>query len=224
MYFKDFSQIEPLAKTQNASLFVLPSGTDLSPFFKTAPRFVPQAEKSEISIDQIRALTALASLRYHKDHFFVLAPAEAMNLAAANAFLKTLETPHPYVHFVLFSFKPNLVLPTIRSRVAQFFLRSKVDLSQAPSGLSAQELALARTFISGSQAQRLALVNKIAKQKDKNLRAAQLLDHAIKLCYHAYFATANLRFLALLPGLMQAYDAISHTNANVRLQLLASML
>ncbi len=49
----------------------------------------------------------------------LLGPAEAMNRAAANALLKTLEEPGRDVHLLLVSSAPALVMPTIRSRCEQ---------------------------------------------------------------------------------------------------------
>jgi DNA polymerase-3 subunit delta' len=46
----------------------------------------------------------------------VFQEAEKMNLAAANAFLKTLEEPVPYMKFILVTSEIGRILPTIRSR------------------------------------------------------------------------------------------------------------
>jgi DNA polymerase-3 subunit delta' len=46
----------------------------------------------------------------------IIDPAEKMNAAAANALLKTLEEPPPYVMLILVSGKPGMLLPTLRSR------------------------------------------------------------------------------------------------------------
>jgi len=52
---------------------------------------------SEIPVDRIRELTRWALLSSHRGRakVAVIAPAEAMNAAAANALLKTLEEPPP---------------------------------------------------------------------------------------------------------------------------------
>ncbi len=47
---------------------------------------------------------------------FVIEQAETMRDAQANAFLKTLEEPPPYAHFILVTAEPSRVLPTIVSR------------------------------------------------------------------------------------------------------------
>ncbi len=43
-------------------------------------------------------------------------PADALNVPAANALLKTLEEPAPGLHLLLTSIDPELLLPTLRSR------------------------------------------------------------------------------------------------------------
>jgi DNA polymerase-3 subunit delta' len=47
---------------------------------------------------------------------FAIEQAETMRDAQANAFLKTLEEPPPYAHFILITAEPSRVLPTIVSR------------------------------------------------------------------------------------------------------------
>jgi DNA polymerase III subunit delta' len=72
----------------------------------------------QISVDQVRALGDFANLSAHQGgHRVVLIhPAEAMNTAAANALLKTLEEPTARMVLILVSHKPQQLLPTIQSR------------------------------------------------------------------------------------------------------------
>lgn len=72
----------------------------------------------QISVDQVRALGDFANLSAHQGgHRVVLIhPAEAMNTAAANALLKTLEEPSARMILILVSHKPQQLLPTIQSR------------------------------------------------------------------------------------------------------------
>jgi DNA polymerase-3 subunit delta' len=81
----------------------------------------PKAEKAKsvvIKIDQIRAVADFISLSTHRSGYRVLLlhPAEAMQPAAANALLKTLEEPPPRTLIVLVSDQPARLLATIRSR------------------------------------------------------------------------------------------------------------
>jgi len=55
--------------------------------------------------------------------FYILDEAHMLTPAAANAFLKTLEEPPEFVHFVLATTEPHGILPTIRSRCQTFEFR-----------------------------------------------------------------------------------------------------
>ncbi len=71
-----------------------------------------------IRIDQIRDLTEWSQVSSHRRgaKIAVLAPAEAMHYAAANALLKTLEEPPAGTSLVLVSHQPGRLPATIRSR------------------------------------------------------------------------------------------------------------
>lgn len=79
-----------------------------------------------IKIDQVRAIRDLVSLSTHRagHRAIVLHPAEALQPAAANALLKTLEEPPPATVIVLVSDRPARLLPTIRSRCESVALRA----------------------------------------------------------------------------------------------------
>jgi DNA polymerase-3 subunit delta' len=86
-----------------------------------------KAEKAKslvIKIDQIRAVADFIALSTHRAGFRVLVvrPAEAMQPAAANALLKTLEEPPPHTIIALVSDRPARLLATIRSRCRQLAL------------------------------------------------------------------------------------------------------
>ena len=71
-----------------------------------------------IGIDRVRALTEFVQLTSHRQRakVAVIAPAERMNAAAANALLKTLEEPPPGTYLILVSDQPGRVPATILSR------------------------------------------------------------------------------------------------------------
>ena len=75
-------------------------------------------KKYEIPIAQVRALYDFVNLSSHRAgrRVVVIHPAEALNPAAANALLKTLEEPNPSTHFLLVTHQSSLLLPTIKSR------------------------------------------------------------------------------------------------------------
>ena len=87
----------------------------------THPDFLlvePEAVGKAIKVDQIRQLAEFATrtASMGENRVIVVSPAEAMNLNAANAFLKTLEEPGQGVLIILVVHQPGVMLPTIRSR------------------------------------------------------------------------------------------------------------
>lgn len=84
-------------------------------------RVGPPEGKSVIPIDTIRAVGEFYALtsQYNGRQISIIHPAEAMNLAAANSLLKTLEEPTPGALLMLVCSRPSQLLPTIRSRCQQ---------------------------------------------------------------------------------------------------------
>ncbi|MFP4902876.1 DNA polymerase III subunit delta', partial [Paraburkholderia sp. BR14261] len=81
-----------------------------------------RAPSKEIRIEQVRALLDFTSVGSHRGglRVVVLYPAEALNVAAANALLKTLEEPPAGVVFLVVSARIDRLLPTIISRCRQW--------------------------------------------------------------------------------------------------------
>ena len=81
----------------------------------------PEEADKPIRVDQVRELvdfvTQTAQLGGRK--LILLEPAEAMNLNAANALLKSLEEPSGDTVMLLVSHQPSRLLPTIKSRCQQ---------------------------------------------------------------------------------------------------------
>ena len=77
-----------------------------------------KAKSLVIKIGQVRSVADLVALSTHRAGWrvLVLRPAEAMQAAAANALLKTLEEPPPRTMLVLVSDRPARLLATLRSR------------------------------------------------------------------------------------------------------------
>jgi len=87
----------------------------------------------QISVGRIRMLGEFVTTTAYRGRakVIVIAPAEAMHPAAANAVLKILEEPPGNTFFLLVSHRPDRLLPTIRSRCFQ-----------VPFSLPTPELAL----------------------------------------------------------------------------------
>lgn len=99
-----------------------------------------EKKKSErILIIQIRALENFVYTRGYRGgrRVVLIEPAEAMNIAAANALLKILEEPLPAIHFILISHRIRRLLPTLRSRCRSIIFR-RPETSQAAAWLAEQ--------------------------------------------------------------------------------------
>ena len=107
-------------------------------------------KKRDISIAQVRSLADFVNVTAHRSgaKVVMIQPAEAMNVNAANALLKSLEEPPPNIYFLLVSDRPNLLPATIRSRCQQVALPppSAQDAAAwlAEKGVSQPDLALAQ--------------------------------------------------------------------------------
>lgn len=112
-----------------------------------AERADAKSASLDIRIDQIRRLADWAVATTHRGvaKVALIYPADALNPAAANALLKTLEEPPPGVHFLLGAHRLDALLPTIRSRCQQAPLprpdaasaRARVGASGAPEAMLA---------------------------------------------------------------------------------------
>ena len=104
----DFMKLQPAALEES------------EPHAELADRKGPAAGQ-HISVAQVRELTQFAQLSSHRGGLRValIHPAEAMNAAAANALLKTLEEPPPNILLILVSHQSSRLLPTILSRCHQ---------------------------------------------------------------------------------------------------------
>ncbi|MFD2190143.1 DNA polymerase III subunit delta' [Pistricoccus aurantiacus] len=87
-------------------------------------RVRPLEKSRQIRIDVIREVNDFVNQTAQQGGYRIitLEPAEAMNQAAANALLKSLEEPGGRTLFLLMADIPSQVLPTIRSRCQQWTL------------------------------------------------------------------------------------------------------
>lgn len=87
-------------------------------------RISPEDGKRQIRIDPVREVNRFISQTAQQSGYrvVVISPAEAMNVAASNALLKSLEEPGASTLFLLLADVPSRLLPTIRSRCQQWSL------------------------------------------------------------------------------------------------------
>ncbi len=84
----------------------------------------PEEKGKPIKIDQVRALCESLSKTAQQGGWkvAVIAPAETMNISAANALLKNLEEPRAKTLLILVSHRPGRLSATIRSRCQKLSL------------------------------------------------------------------------------------------------------
>jgi len=96
----------------------------------------------QITIEQIRALPEFIGISSHRGgpKVILIHPAEALNINAANALLKSLEEPPARTYFFLVSHRPHSLLPTIKSRCRQLTLQGPTP-EAAIAWLKSQDMA-----------------------------------------------------------------------------------
>lgn len=89
----------------------------------------PEEEGKAIKVDSIREAIQQVLQTGHvgQRRVILIAPAEAMNIAASNALLKTLEEPPQGVYLLLMSHHASQLLPTIRSRCQTIQFHPSID-------------------------------------------------------------------------------------------------
>ena len=103
---------------------------------------------ADITVDQVREIERAVALNPYegRTRVIIIDPADAMNLPAQNAFLKTLEEPPPHAIFVLITTQEDRLLPTIRSRCRRVEFRllpvAEVEAALAAGGVEPQDASL----------------------------------------------------------------------------------
>ncbi|MEI7036982.1 DNA polymerase III subunit delta' [Fulvimonas yonginensis] len=140
------------------------------------------AQRTEIVIDQVRELSARLAMasQFGGWQVVVIDPADAMNAAAANALLKTLEEPTPQTLLALLADAPWRLPQTIRSRCQRIdFVLPAHDEALAwlrAQGVEAAEAALeaagGNPGLARAWAEQGALARRQAVRKDLAALAA----------------------------------------------------
>lgn len=223
MFFDNPSDISKIATKVSCSIFVVPPNTQLRLKNPLCLRPDEDTKTNIIGVDAMRDFLSLTNNRETSDRFFVITPADAMNEAAQNAFLKTFEEPKEFCHFVLLTEQPSSLLPTILSRAQVFYLKKPNPLDQPPQA-KAKTLTLAKKLISATPRDLPALATELSKIKTKpRQQSLEIVATAIELLYKSYFKTGNDKFLVKLPNFIQLYDNIA-ANGHIKLHIVADLL
>ena len=107
---------------------------------------IVEPDGAQIKVEQVRQVGEALAYRSFEGgvKVVIVDNAEAMNPAASNAFLKTLEEPTPDTLIILVSSMPDRLLPTIRSRCSRINFRplSDEDSAKVLEGLDISGVAV----------------------------------------------------------------------------------
>lgn len=143
----------------------------------------PEEKGKQIKVQQIRGLADFVGTHAQQGGYrvIVIAPAEAMNIAASNALLKGLEEPGEDTLFLLITDRPGQILPTIKSRCQRVFLPTPT-FSESVSWLEQQSVispALALRLSGGAP-----LTAKVLAEGSALDQRAQLIESLKKTAGH----------------------------------------
>jgi len=129
-----------------------------------------------IGIERVRGMIDFVQLTSHRQRgkVAVIAPAERMNLPAANALLKTLEEPPPGTYLLLVSDQPGRLPPTVLSRCRKVPLHAPAR-EAAEAWLAAHGAIDAATILAqagGAPLAALALANAETQSERRTWLAA----------------------------------------------------
>jgi DNA polymerase-3 subunit delta' len=150
-----------------------------------AGRWEPKGGRTpsrEIVVDQVRDLVdhRLSMRRFEgRRRVVVIDPADAMNVQAQNALLKTLEEPPEATTLVLVSSSPDALLPTIRSRCLRVtfaplpepIIRARLEAAGQPPAAA----RLAAALSGGSLSRALGLDAEVLAERRAALEGAASL-------------------------------------------------
>jgi DNA polymerase-3 subunit delta' len=132
--------------------------------------------RTEIVVDQIRGqVLAPLSLPPFEGRklIFLIEPAEALNVNAQNALLKSLEEPPAYGQFLLVSANPSGLLPTVRSRCQELALGpvppEEMRKALAASGIPDAEREEALAMAGGSPGRLVGIAGGGARKRRQSV-------------------------------------------------------
>ena len=147
---------------------------------------VPEGDGGQITVSVIRELEESLSYKPFEGKWkiAIIDNADRLNQSAANAFLQTLEEPSPASILILISSRPDMLLPTIRSRCQRInFTTLPIDtmsaLIEEKAGENNKEQSLLLSRLSGGRLG-YALNEELIAQRDRSfdvlIKLLQTLD------------------------------------------------
>lgn len=174
-------------------------------------------EEGSVGIEIVRKLQEKLYLKPYKskEKLIIVNRAESLTIEAQNALLKVLEEPPLDTYIFLCTTSEEVFLPTILSRCHIVVIdKAREEVTEEKKQISQDYL---KTLIDGSVADKLALAEELAKDKE-NLKdwIATMLEVA-----HAQFLTqpTDTYYANILSTLQQMYTTLTTTNVNPRITL-----
>lgn len=216
---------------------------------KTMLQNIVPDDKGTIGVEIVQQLYHSLRTRHADAIVIVIDDADSMSLDAQNALLKLLEEPPEHVSFILTSHAPEILLPTITSRVQEVMVKkpSKTETDQLiPQDIDTKKRAQIAFLASGYPAEMNRLINNEEYFNDQVVLMGQARQFLSQSSFErmAYIHKSNhnrvtaITFLRMLGGLVlfsidkqpndtliYAADAIESAletlrqNGNIRLQL-----
>ena len=207
----------------------------------------------QISIEQIRELYERTRSKRDSSQVIIIDDADMMSVPAQNSFLKLLEEPNQHTRFILTSHHPELLIPTVRSRLQTHHIAPVGDAETLDfinetfpklSGTKKNQV----TFIAGgrpAEITRLIQDDEYFRSASERMKLVRTLLEGSR--YQRLIGVASLKSitksecLALIDSmllvlqrnpssniefiarLLKAYERVI-SNGNPRLQLVASMV
>lgn len=137
-------------------------------------RFVLEALRQKIGIDQIRQLQRQLSLKPYcsKTQIAIIPEAEKLTIPAQNAMLKLLEEPPANTIIILSAPTPERLLPTVVSRCQIISLQpTKFKIKKE---VRSQQINLARAICQSRVGERLKIAGEMATSRDQAIHFCQV--------------------------------------------------
>jgi DNA polymerase-3 subunit delta' len=166
---------------------------------------VEPGDSGSIKIEQVREVVDRSSYRPFEGRrrVVIVSSADALVPHAQNALLKTLEEPPPSSVFILLTSHPDMLLPTVRSRLIRLAFAEIGPVETDPDALEVAERALARAAAGGDPGRRLEAAQETvgahrrSSAQDREQVASHLRAVSVLLRDVAVLGTgASDRFLA----------------------------
>ena len=186
-------------------------------------QIAPLPDKRDISIDQLREMQHVLSLRPYEAprKACIIEPTERMSVSAANSLLKTLEEPPGSALIILLTENAGMLLPTVRSRcqLIRFAPLSPEHVLTLleKNGMTPEAATLIAPMSGGSLQRAMGLDNEalVARRETVLSRVEQMNIHRIATVFDAAEELSGNRdaTLELLDMLLSFFRDAVHLGA-----------